>query len=229
MTTDHLPDASRAPQRGRPRDASRDRALMDATLAELELHGYGGLTTAAVARRAGVSTATLYRRWRSKEDLVLGAARDWAENLGPDLDTGALRSDLSRLLHDKAAALEGSSGRLLRAVLGEAAHNQALADALFGDFVVPLQERVLAVVERAVARGEIPPVEDPLVVAEMVIGPMVSHTFLVPPAPGASPGHDMADRLLPYLLRALGYREAEAPGGARPADLAGRAPGGRTG
>lgn len=208
MTTDHPPNAPRAPRRGRPRDAARDRALMEATLTELQLHGYSGLTTAAVARRAGVSTATLYRRWRSKEDLVLGAAQSWAEALGPDRDTGSLRSDLSALLHDKADALEGSSGRLLRAVLGEAAHNQSLADALLEHFVVPLQERVLAVVDRAAARGEIPRVTDPLVVAEMVIGPMVSHTFLIPPAPGSSPGHDIAQRLLPYLLRALGLGEA---------------------
>ncbi|WP_026116491.1 TetR/AcrR family transcriptional regulator [Nocardiopsis valliformis] len=212
MTTDHLPETSAgAAPRGRPRDATRDRALMDATLAELQLHGYSGLTTAAVARRAGVSTATLYRRWRSKEDLVVGAAQAWAENLGPDLDHGDLRSDLGALLRDKATALEGPSGRLLRAVLGEAAHNRALADVLFDAFVIPLQERVFALLERAAARQEIPPVEDPLVVAEMVIGPMVSHTFLVPPGQGGeaetSPGTDIAERLLPYLLRALGVRE----------------------
>lgn len=210
MTTDHLPESSgKVAPKGRPRDAGRDRALMDATLAELQLHGYSGLTTAAVARRAGVSTATLYRRWRSKQDLVVGAARAWAENLGPDGDTGSLRTDMSTLLKDKAAALEGTSGRLLRAVLGEAAHNQTLADVLFDAFVVPLQDRVFAVLERAAARGEIPPVEDPLVVAEMVIGPMVSHTFLVPPREEeGSPGAEIAERLLPYLLRALGAREA---------------------
>jgi AcrR family transcriptional regulator len=209
MTTDHLPETSaEAAPRGRPRDANRDRALMDATLAELQLHGYSGLTTAAVARRAGVSTATLYRRWRSKEDLVVGAAQAWAENLGPDIDHQDLRADLGALLRDKATALEGPSGQLLRAVLGEAAHNRALADVLFGAFVIPLQERVFALLERAVARQEIPPVEDPLVVAEMVIGPMVSHTFLIPPGQGGevgtSPGADIAERLLPYLLRALG-------------------------
>lgn len=213
MTTDHLPETSaKAAPRGRPRDANRDRALMDATLTELQLNGYSGLTTAAVARRAGVSTATLYRRWRSKEDLVVGAAQAWAENLGPDLDHGDLRSDLGALLRDKASALEGPSGRLLRAVLGEAAHNGALADVLFDAFVIPLQERVLALLERAVTRREIPPVEDPLVVAEMVIGPMVSHTFLIPPDrngdAGTGPGTDIAQRLLPYLLRALGAPSA---------------------
>ncbi|SIO90948.1 TetR/AcrR family transcriptional regulator [Nocardiopsis sp. JB363] len=209
MTTDHLPDTTApAAPRGRPRDAGRDRALMDATLAELTLNGYSGLTTAAVARRAGVSTATLYRRWRSKQDLVVGAAQAWAENLGPDRDTGALPGDMGALLHDKAAALQGSSGLLLRAVLGEAAHNRALADVLFDAFVLPLQDRVLALLERAVHREEIPPVDDPLVVAEMVIGPMVSHTFLLPADQGHDPGGDIADRLLPYLLRALGHRPA---------------------
>ncbi|MFY7066273.1 TetR/AcrR family transcriptional regulator [Nocardiopsis changdeensis] len=205
MTTDHLPETT--PRRGRPRDAARDRALMDATLDELRLHGYGGLTTAAVARRAGVSTATLYRRWRSKEDLVLQAAAVWCEDLGPDRDTGTLRSDLGELLHDKATALDGPSGQLLRAILGEAAHNRALADVLVSEYVAPLQDRVAAIVARAADRGEIPPVEDPVVVGELVIGPMVTHTFLVPHEPGGRPGRDMAERLLPYLLRALGARD----------------------
>lgn len=208
MTTEHLPEAEPASTRGRPRDATRDRALMEATLAVLQSHGYSGLTTAAVAKEAGVSTATLYRRWRSKEHLVVGAARTWSEDLGPDHDTGSLRGDLANLLHDKARALQGPSGRLLRAVLGEAAHNQALADVLFTDFVMPLQERVSALLERAARRGEIAPVEEPSVVGEMVIGPMVSHTYLIPhtPGPGPGPGPQMADKLLPYLLRALGAR-----------------------
>ncbi|MDX3527843.1 TetR family transcriptional regulator [Streptomyces sp. ID05-39B] len=49
-----------AARRGCPRDANRDRALLEATLAVLGESGYGGLTTAAVAARAGASTATLY-------------------------------------------------------------------------------------------------------------------------------------------------------------------------
>ena len=59
--------------RGRPRSAMADRAIVAATLALLEEHGYAGLTMAGVAERAGVSTATLYRRWSSKQELVVGA------------------------------------------------------------------------------------------------------------------------------------------------------------
>src|SRR5699024_2142195 len=197
-----------ASRKGRPRDVSRDRALMDATLTELQLHGYSGLTTAPVARRAGVAAATLYRRWRSKQDLVVDAAKAWADNLGPDHDTGSLRTDMSALLKDKATALACASGRLLRAVLGEAAHNRSLADALFDAFVIPLQDRVFSLLYPAASPQDIPPADGPLVVAQMVMGPMVSHTFLVPPQQEAgSPGTDIAELLLPYLLRALGARE----------------------
>lgn len=208
MTTDAGRAVHPTAHRGRPRDTARDRALMEATLAELEESGYSGLTTAAVAKRAGVSTATLYRRWRSKEDLVVTTAQEWADELAPDRDTGSLATDLRALLRDKAETLDGPSGRLLRALLGEAAHNQALADVLIGAFILPLQARISAVLERAVQRGEIPPAQDPQVVGELVIGPMVSHAFLLPHAPGTRPGADMAERLLPYLLRALGARRA---------------------
>jgi AcrR family transcriptional regulator len=184
---------------GRPRDAVRDRALLEAALAELEQNGYAGLTTAAVAKRAGVSTATLYRRWRSKDDLLAGTALAWAQELMPETDTGTLAGDLAALLHDKAQTLDGPGGRLLRALMGEAAHNDALAAVLTGAFIVPVQDRITALIERAVDRGEIPPV-DPGLVGDLVMGPMVCRAFLTRTT---SPSI-LADRLLPFLLRALG-------------------------
>jgi AcrR family transcriptional regulator len=184
---------------GRPRDVVRDRALLEAALAELEQNGYAGLTTAAVAKRAGVSTATLYRRWRSKDDLLAGTALAWAQELMPETDTGTLAGDLGALLHDKAQTLEGPGGRLLRALMGEAAHNDALAAVLTEAFIVPVQDRITALVQRAVDRGEIPPV-DPDIVGDLVMGPMVCRAFLT----RTTYASVLADRLLPYLLRALG-------------------------
>jgi AcrR family transcriptional regulator len=187
---------------GRPRDAVRDRALLEAALAELEQNGYAGLTTAAVAKRAGVSTATLYRRWTSKDDLLVGTVIAWAQELVPETDTGTLAGDLAALLHDKAQTLDGPGGRLLRALMGEAAHNDALAEVLTRAFIVPVQDRITALLERAVDRGEIPPVDDPALVGDLVMGPMVSRAFLT----RATSTSALADRLLPYLLRALGAR-----------------------
>ncbi|MFE0377081.1 TetR/AcrR family transcriptional regulator [Streptomyces inhibens] len=200
----------RQPARGRPRDAGRDRALLEATVQVLQESGYGGLTTAAVAKRAGVSTATLYRRWRSKEDLVVGTAVRWASDLGPQPDTGSLEGDLASLLRDKAETLEGPGGRLLHVLIGEAAHNEALARVLDDAIIQPVRDRAATVVRRAVDRSDIPPLEDAHVLADLVVGSMVSRLFLTPDAahraaPATpSSGAAMARELLPFLLRALG-------------------------
>ncbi|MFD5394956.1 TetR/AcrR family transcriptional regulator [Streptomyces sp. NPDC127097] len=200
----------RRPARGRPRDAERDRALLAATLQVLQESGYGGLTTAAVAKRAGVSTATLYRRWRSKEDLVVGTAVSWASDLGPQPDTGSLRGDLAVLLRDKAETLEGPGGRLLHILIGEAAHNEALARVLDSAIVQPVRDRAAEVVRRAVSRGDIPPLENAHVLADLVVGSMVSRLFLTPDVTyqgatdGPTSGEAAIGELLPFLLRALG-------------------------
>jgi AcrR family transcriptional regulator len=183
--------------------------LLEATLAVLAESGYGGLTTAAVAARAGVSTATLYRRWSSKEDLVVAAAASFAEDpYGPPL-TGSLEGDLRVVLRDKAAAMTGEGGRLMRALIGEAAHNTALAEALTAAFLEPVYRRVAEVVRLAVERGEIPPVEDADVLGEVVVGPVMSRFFLTPRLPeqvDAVDAQAAADRFLPFILRAVGGR-----------------------
>ncbi|MER6350841.1 TetR/AcrR family transcriptional regulator [Streptomyces sp. NPDC001634] len=205
-----------APRRGRPRDAARDRALLDATLAVLAESGYGGLTTAAVAARAGVSTATLYRRWSSKEDLVIAAVSTRTRDLEARPDTGTLEGDLRALLRDKAASLTGESGRLMRALIGEAAHNDVLAEALTTAFLLPVRGRVEEAVRRAVDRAEIPPVEDADLLGDLVIGPMVSRFILTPLLPDqvdADEAAVTADRFLPFVLRAIGA--AAGPSGER--------------
>ncbi|MFD5468611.1 TetR/AcrR family transcriptional regulator [Kitasatospora sp. NPDC127059] len=195
------------PRRGRPRDAARDRALLDATLAVLAENGYGGLTTAAVAARAGVSTATLYRRWSSKEDLVIAAAALHGESSYEQPDTGGLETDLRVVLRDKAASMTGEPGRVIRALIGEAAHNTALAEALVTAFLRPLYGRVAEVVRRAVERGEIPPLDGVELVGEVVVGPVMTHFLLTPRLPedvDEASARQTADRLLPFAVRAVG-------------------------
>lgn len=196
-----------AARRGRPRDANRDRALLDATLAVLGESGYGGLTTAAVAARAGVSTATLYRRWPSKEFLVVDAAAAYSQELTAPADTGTLEGDLRALLRDKAASMTGKEGGVLRSLIAEGGHNAALADALTKAFVLPVRLRMEEIVQRAVDRGEIAPVEHADLLGDLVIGPMMSRFFLTPLPPDevdAGSAAETADRLLPFLLRAIG-------------------------
>lgn len=160
-----------------------------------------------MAARAGVSTATLYRRCSSKDDLVIAAAADYHETLDTQSDSGCLEGDLRAVLRAKAATLTGEGGRLMQALIGEATQNTALAEALTDAFLTPVHRRVEEAVRRAVDRGEIPPVEDIELLGDVVAGPMMSRFLLTPRRPdqvGAVTAEHTADRLLPFILRAVG-------------------------
>src|SRR6476469_942872 len=86
--------------RGRPRDPATDRAILTATLAVVAEQGYTHLALTEVAKRAGVSTATLYRRWPSKAPLVLDALRTLILTV-PLPDTGETRQDLIVFLTER--------------------------------------------------------------------------------------------------------------------------------
>lgn len=145
---------SAAPQRRRGR-ALQD-ALLEATWTEIREHGYDDLTFDAVAARAQTSRAVLYRRWPSKQDLVLAAViHAVSQDSKTAPDTGSLRGDVIGLLR----AANGSRVRLatqlftrLGAFYEESGTN--LAD--LSAFVLGGRGGFLDdVIQRAIDRGEI--------------------------------------------------------------------------
>src|SRR5215471_15643323 len=111
------------PARGRPRSTSADRAILQATTEILMEDGYDGLTMAGVAQRAGVSTATLYRRYESKVELVVGCITTLKDELDQPFDTGSLREDLQTLARDGCESFSNEGGALMRALIGEVQRN----------------------------------------------------------------------------------------------------------
>ncbi|HEY6531784.1 MAG TPA: helix-turn-helix domain-containing protein, partial [Acidimicrobiales bacterium] len=89
---------------GRQRSQAADQAILAATLEELAVAGYGGLTMAAVIARSGVSSATLYRRWPTKQQLVAAALASLHQEV-VDIDTGSLEGDLLALARALADAM----------------------------------------------------------------------------------------------------------------------------
>src|SRR5688500_6383330 len=75
---------------GRSRDPSRDGVIRAAILRLLADVGYGALTMDAVASEAGVGKATIYRRWRTKQDLVVDTISDLNRAEATPPDTGSL-------------------------------------------------------------------------------------------------------------------------------------------
>jgi AcrR family transcriptional regulator len=151
---------------GRPRDPSRDAAIKAAVLHLLGAAGYNGLTMDAVAASAGVSKATIYRRWPSKTDLLIDLI-DESSVAGLDVpDTGCLRGDLVALLQSLAEVLIGPGGRVSRALLGALEDEPELATAYRRGPLQRWAEAFDGVFARAVHRGEIPAVAATSLAAE---------------------------------------------------------------
>lgn len=194
-------DAKRPP--GRPVDGSLGPAILDAVLVTLAEGGYGQLTTAAVAKRAGVSKATLYRRWPSKRDLILAAARQIGADTEP-VDTGSFEGELTMLLARKREVLSGRVGATLIALVGEAAHDPDLAAVVRESVFVPTQQHLLMILERAAARGE--PVSrlsaEPA--AHLIVGTILSNiAFGSSSRPNADEAELLPDREVKMLIHAI--------------------------
>ena len=80
--------------RGRPADPGIERRVLAAALTVYGEVGWAGFTLDRVARRAPVGKAALYRRWPTKEDLLLAALEHLAEPPGDEADPTDLRGCL---------------------------------------------------------------------------------------------------------------------------------------
>src|SRR4051812_27820317 len=144
---------------GRKIDHSRDAAILDATLELLAEIDFTKLTMAMVATRAKAGKGTVYRRWKSKEDLVLDAIRRMKESaldLAQLPDTGTLRGDLLALYPPGPEGAAEHQVKIIAGLTSLLSVNQAFVDATHAALIEPWAAAHLAYLRRAVDRGEIP-------------------------------------------------------------------------
>lgn len=140
---------------GRPRDPDTERSILTATQDLLIETGYPGTTIAAVAARAHCGKSAIYRRWRTKVELVVAAVR--ALQVPSELpDTGDLRADLlAAAMH--FADSDSRSGSVLASLLGELGRDAELREAAYRTIGGPPVATLVAVIERWIERGIVPP------------------------------------------------------------------------
>src|SRR5580700_5851744 len=163
-----------APQRGRPRSERARQAILEAASELLLARGLSAVSMDAVAERAGVSKATIYRWWPTKETLALDALyTEWAAARPHPRDTGSLRGDLLSLLRPWAR-LAGSRpyGRVVAALPTEAQTDPVFAAEYRERFVEPRRQQAREIFRRAIERGEIPPDTKVEVALDLLYGPM---------------------------------------------------------
>jgi AcrR family transcriptional regulator len=141
---------------GRQRSEAADQAIHAATLDVLGEDGFGGLTMAAVIARSGVSSATLYRRWPTKQDLVAAALAS-LHPAATEIDTGSLEGDIVAFVRDVSASMAvRPAGEALRQdVAVELSRNPDFRAAINEKFVVPRLVVLGHVLDRARERGEL--------------------------------------------------------------------------
>lgn len=182
----------------RPRDPRADEAILAATLDLLADVGFGRLTIDAVAATAGVGKATIYRRWDSKEQMVLDALRGTRRPVD-EVDTGDLRDDLRHIY----AATIGAKGqevtvRLMPALAVEAANDPDVAERLRA-FVDDRRVPTRAAFARAIDRGQVAPDTDTELCIDMLTGAVMNRLFFS----GNEVSEAMIDRAIDLVLRAV--------------------------
>lgn len=148
-----------APQPGRPRDAALDAAILHAAMELLGESGIASVTMDAVAQRAGAGKASLYRRWKSKDEL-LADALTLHSPIEVNVDTGSLRGDLVKVY----AHYYGIGNHVMQAavqeMLGNVRQHMAWTEKVTPERLTARRARVRALVEGAVERGEIETPDD---------------------------------------------------------------------
>jgi AcrR family transcriptional regulator len=131
-------------------------AITEALFAELAEAGYGRLSIEAVAKRAGVGKTAIYRRWPSKQAMVLDLISEVAVAAIDAPDTGSLRGDVKQFLVNADHALRHPQvNTILPDLLAEVARNPLLIEPFVENVRDPRRANAAAILERAVQRGEL--------------------------------------------------------------------------
>jgi len=154
------------------RTARTRAAVLAATRDELEAAGYAGLTLEKVAERSGVHLATLYRRWRTVEGLVVDLLGEMGKTEIPIPDTGSLKDDLRALALDIAALYRQPRARALVEGVVAAAVRYPEASTAWATVIAERNRLASRIVERAVERGDLPPGTDGIALIGAVGAPL---------------------------------------------------------
>ena len=139
---------------GRPRDPQIDADVLGATLAVLDEVGYGRLTLEEVARRAGATKPAIYRRWSSRQHLVLAAlGRRVGAARAPD--TGCTLCDLDECLKLFVAAFRRLPPDVIGPLFADCAGDRDLRAAFMATLFEPPRAAVKETLDRAHARGDL--------------------------------------------------------------------------
>jgi AcrR family transcriptional regulator len=165
-------------KRGRPRSRQTNQAILRAAAEIVAASSLAEMTIEGVAERAGVGKASIYRRWPSKGALAFDAVVDTILATQPTPDTGSLEGDLTHVAENWVRLSNTPrGGRTVAHFIAEVQSDPGLAVVWRERFVDRIRKERRPIIERAVARGEIPAGSDPELIMDLLFGPLY-HRYL---------------------------------------------------
>jgi AcrR family transcriptional regulator len=200
--TEAGPGRETARRPGRPRSEQAEQAIIEATLDLFAEQGFEGVCVEAVAARAGVGKATIYRRWPNKEELLL-AAFGSLKSPFPEPKGVSVRDDLLAMVEvmcaDKA---DPRKSRRYALLLGEGEKYPRLMTRYKETVVEPRRDAMRAVIRRGVQTGELRPDTDVEIAMLTLTGAIMAQEK----TPDGTLYGDFATRLVDGLLLGLSAR-----------------------
>jgi AcrR family transcriptional regulator len=173
--------------RGRPRDTTLDTAIANAAEAVLLSHGYAAVNIDRVAKEAGTTRAAIYRRAKTRGELVVGLLVN-RFGVDPAPDSGNLAEDLRLVQELQRNFFNDPIIQIaLPGLLADAHADSDLSAVVYQRFMAPRRDSVAAMLARAAERGEIPPPAQPSVISDLLTGPLLLRAVI----PAIGPIDDM--------------------------------------
>jgi AcrR family transcriptional regulator len=160
--------------RGRPRSEDVDLVILESVLDTIAEGGITKVTMEGIAQRAGVSKASLYRRFPTKNDMAIAAVERMRQEIPIIPSQGSAYERLLFLMEATRNGIHGSRyGRIMLAVISHGQERPELAQLVYDRILLPRRQRVLEIVQLGIQNGEFPSTLNIDVVMPTLIGPML--------------------------------------------------------
>lgn len=187
--------------RGRPRDPSRDEAIIDAAIDVLIRNGYDRLSMEGVAAAAGVGKATVYRRWGNKAELVIDAMAALKPAIS-SIDTGSLDADIELMVVASCSPTSQRLQQVMVSICSALPREPELFNAFRTRFTEPRIALITEMLLRARNRGDLGPDVDVAMAASLMPSLMLQRALMTgQPAGRAYAEQVVGSVLLPVLGR----------------------------
>jgi AcrR family transcriptional regulator len=161
-------------RKGRPRDERIDVEITSAALDLLATEGFDRFTVEAVAARAGVAKTTVYRRFPTRNDLIVGALLRLNDEIPPPPVAGPVRDRLVLVLRGiRRRTTESVRGRILMQAISEGQRDPDLAALVHQRVLAPRRQVLRDIIADGIASGELRPDVDVDTVVPVLVGPML--------------------------------------------------------